>query len=155
MSEVWLAETPDEGSRAFDSRAEAEQEYESVLGVRVDDLDPAGFGGPYAEDGTPAALYRCVAVRAARWKLGPSGDPDDETIAAIEEAAVRHALADVVAERERQHAQWGDAHDDDHDGDELAAAAACLLAPSDISGEACAALTGARGWASEIGRAHV
>lgn len=66
------------------------------------------------------------------------------------------ALRDVLAERERQRATWGDAHDDEHDDEALAAASAYLAWPvgyrpggrqMDETKEVCIP---APGWAVEL-----
>ena len=43
------------------------------------------------------------------------------------QAPTSAALADVIAEREKQRAKWGDAHDDGHDPGDLAKGAAHLV----------------------------
>lgn len=45
------------------------------------------------------------------------------------------AIDDVIAERARQRSQegWTEAHDDEHDGGELAQAAACYIVESSVN----------------------
>ncbi len=54
---------------------------------------------------------------------------DDELKALLDRAQKTEAHASVLAERAKQIAKWGDMHDNDHDGGELATAAAMLADP--------------------------
>ena len=51
-------------------------------------------------------------------------DPSNQFLAYMTETK---ALRDVIAEREKQRAKWGDKHDDEHDDGDLADVARLLL----------------------------